>query len=369
MCKLEFSIIIPVYNTKIELLKRCLDSIKWQSYQSYEIIVIDDGSSKKCAKEIDLLKNNYKKVCVYHIVHTGVSNARNIGILKARCEWILFVDSDDMISKYMLEDAHLALQRNKDVDIVYGYVKYEKVHISLCEKKATEAKFEILSVAQKKKLLQHMISLNCDEYKENGAYINRGPVAKVIKKTFLLQHSFDVGLSLGEDVIWNINILKDIPKILVVRNIWYYYIRNNDSTSKRYNPNVIIEERKMLDRLNEIIGGYSEYRASILSNTMERLIEIISSYYLHSNYKGCLSEANKEFLRVRQLESFSRLSRFKYFLKLSLKNKIKWVVLMKNPYSIYLYKIIFILRIFIDGFKSYIQHFTTFMLITLILSP
>lgn len=345
MFESQFSIIVPVYNTSASLLKRCLESISLQTYSSYEIIIIDDGSKKIYAEEIDSLKNNYKNIFVYHIAHQGVSNARNTGVSKANGEWIIFVDSDDVLSKYMLEDASVAIKNNKNVEIIYGYVKYEKLHAEMYEKKADKENFEILSLMQKEKLLIHLISSECDDYRENGAYISRGPVARVINKSLLLKVNFDTTLKLGEDVIWNIEILKNAHNIMVVKNIWYYYIKNDDSATQRYRPDAFIEHCKMLDKLCEIIGDRIDLRASILSRTMEELVAILNSFYLHDNYPNSLKVANVELKKYTRMESFSRFSSLEYFWKMTLKNKVKWIILMKNPYPLYLYKFMLLLGI------------------------
>ena len=146
-------------------------------------------------------------------------------------------------------------------------------------------------------------------------------------------------------MIWNIEILKNAHNIMVVKNIWYYYIKNDDSATQRYRPDAFIEHCKMLDKLCEIIGDRIDLRASILSRTMEELVAILNSFYLHDNYPNSLKVANVELKKYTRMESFSRFSSLEYFWKMTLKNKVKWIILMKNPYPLYLYKFMLLLGI------------------------
>ena len=87
-----FSIVLPTYNRRHQL-ERCIDSIKAQDYLSFEIIVVDDGSTDETRK---FIQDNHPDVRYYHQTNQGVSKARNTGIEKAQGPYIAFIDSDDM---------------------------------------------------------------------------------------------------------------------------------------------------------------------------------------------------------------------------------------------------------------------------------
>jgi glycosyltransferase involved in cell wall biosynthesis len=90
------SIIVPVYNTAKQLL-RCIDSILSQENASFEIILINDGSKDDSGNICDVYSRKDARVRTFHKNNNGVSSARNLGIEKAKGEWIWFVDSDDYI--------------------------------------------------------------------------------------------------------------------------------------------------------------------------------------------------------------------------------------------------------------------------------
>lgn len=95
---MKLSIIIPAYNAEAYL-PQCLDSILAQEHQDYEVIVVDDGSTDGTAA----LLERYPDVKVIHQENRGMSTARNRGLDEARGEYILFVDSDDLLTDGALE--------------------------------------------------------------------------------------------------------------------------------------------------------------------------------------------------------------------------------------------------------------------------
>lgn len=101
------SIIIPVYQAK-DTLKECVLSCLNQkdiNEDELEIILIDDGSTDGSDKICDELSEEYSgRVCAYHIPNGGVSNARNLGMEKAKGRYIAFVDADDKVLEDYLEN-------------------------------------------------------------------------------------------------------------------------------------------------------------------------------------------------------------------------------------------------------------------------
>ena len=101
--ELLFSIVIPVYNTEIYL-EKCIDSCLSQSIDknSYEIVIINDGSTDKSLDIIEYYKSKNPIIHVINQQNKGLSHARNVGILHARGRYVWFVDSDDWIEKFSL---------------------------------------------------------------------------------------------------------------------------------------------------------------------------------------------------------------------------------------------------------------------------
>ena len=132
--KPEISIIIPVYNAECYL-RRCMDSILSQTFENYEIILIDDGSIDESGKICDEYAAADSRIIVIHQKNQGQSVARNNGIQRARGEWIHFVDSDDFIHPQMLELLYKAVKDTSADMAVCRRVEDEKVPESFFEYK------------------------------------------------------------------------------------------------------------------------------------------------------------------------------------------------------------------------------------------
>lgn len=96
------SIIVPVYNVE-KYLEECVQSLLNQTYQDYEIILVDDGSTDSSGKICDMMAEHSSKIRVIHKENGGLSSARNAGLKAARGRYMGFVDSDDYILPTMYE--------------------------------------------------------------------------------------------------------------------------------------------------------------------------------------------------------------------------------------------------------------------------
>lgn len=115
MEKVNISIIVPVYNVE-EYIKRCMDSLIDQSFEDYEIIVVNDGTKDNSMKYVYKLQSEYKNIIICEQENKGLSAARNTGIAHAKGEYLIFCDSDDALEENCLGKLYNeALNKNLDV--------------------------------------------------------------------------------------------------------------------------------------------------------------------------------------------------------------------------------------------------------------
>lgn len=118
---MKFSIIIPVYNTGT-LVKEVIDVLMTQKNRVYEVICIDDGSTDDSYNQLLNLKEKYNEIIVFSKENGGLSSTRNFGIKVSNGEYLIFLDSDDMLN--MNEFKKILSLCHSDVDIVHGNFSY-----------------------------------------------------------------------------------------------------------------------------------------------------------------------------------------------------------------------------------------------------
>lgn len=110
----KFSIIIPVYNTG-KYLKKCLDSVFEQDFDDYEVIIVNDGSIDNSERIIKSYLKKHSNIIYLCQKNSGLSIARNNGVLEANGDYLLFLDSDDFYEKEFLKKLNNEISDNCDV--------------------------------------------------------------------------------------------------------------------------------------------------------------------------------------------------------------------------------------------------------------
>ena len=112
------SVIVPIYNVE-KYVRKCLDSLKNQSLKQIEVICIDDGSTDDSGRIADEYGREDPRFRIIHTENRGLSAVRNRGIEESRCDWIMFVDSDDWVEKDFCEIPYKAAVENKADMVVF----------------------------------------------------------------------------------------------------------------------------------------------------------------------------------------------------------------------------------------------------------
>ena len=241
----KISIIVPIYNSE-KYLQRCIDSILSQTFNDYELILINDGSSDNSGNICDKYEKEDHRIKVFHKENGGVSSARNLGIDNAKGEWVAFIDSDDQLDRDYLLNFNL----NSDADLlVQGYKK------EYFNKKPEM----IIPNMEESYLASDVISIIFDLEKKS---IINSPWCKLFKREILFKHNilFDNNISYGEDHLFSLSFIEHIATISVTPKAGYIYqIRASQSLSTK-----CIEPEKLIyyaDKVKEI--RYNLYKKII----------------------------------------------------------------------------------------------------------
>lgn len=232
------SIILPVYNAK-KYLKKCVKSILNQTFEDFELLVIDDGSTDGSGEICDKFALLDGRIRVFHQANKGLPNARNIGLKEAKGEWIGFVDNDDFCESKMFEVLLKNAIEKKVNFCVCGFNEVQKDGVStnglLNLKSGFMSSYEVLDIW----IMKHCFIM-CWNI--------------LIKREILTKNKidFDEKYKLHEDTLFIYKLLKCVDRIYICTDLLYNYIRRENSLSTYVN----IDDKKLkaIELFNEMIS-------------------------------------------------------------------------------------------------------------------
>lgn len=234
-------IIIPVYNTPINDLKRCLDSIFAQSFNNYLVYIIDDGSNCDVRKFLDDYIVDKSRFMVEHISNGGVANARNVGIEISKSKYLTFVDSDDTIERDFLEEAYRVIMDN-DLDIVIGGYN-EVVDNKINKVRKCVDGLHIYDNSNKILFFDKLLS---GKIRDDNKEIDSCPVGRIYtrlyKRSVIDNVRFNKKVNVSEDTLFMIDIIYNVNRIGLISSVWYNYYQNDYSIVHSNNYNKLISD-------------------------------------------------------------------------------------------------------------------------------
>ena len=212
------SIIVPVYNVE-NYLNKCLDSILCQTYDNFEVLLIDDGSLDGSPQICEEYAKRDNRVRVIHKMNGGVSEARNDGIKNAKGAFLCFVDSDDYVSPNYLS-ALVGSQQENNADVVFG--KYCK-DIS---GKIVYMHEDLKTLINEKKIAMFF---------SDKEYVMGSMCRLLLRKSIFETINFDKSLKYCEDLYFVLNLFLIDLKFSYTNETIYYYFCNSNSVTQKFN--------------------------------------------------------------------------------------------------------------------------------------
>lgn len=242
----KLSIVIPVYNVE-EYLNACVDAVRNQTFNDWELILVDDGSTDNSYCMASDYAKTDSRIKAFSNEHKGVSAARNLGVSLAKSEYVMFVDSDDTIEPYACECLVDAMQ-----GFDFAVSAYKTVY---SDGKSVVHNIESFSGSMES------FCQTIDSYLSES--VLQGPCWKVYKRDIILQNRimFPENMSFGEDAFFVYTYLNCIESINVIAKPTYnYYVRvqglNYRFRPDKYEINVVLN-RMICDVCNQF--GVSDY--------------------------------------------------------------------------------------------------------------
>lgn len=292
---MKISILMPVYNVQ-NYLDQSIKSVINQSFDDYELIIINDGSTDNSPKICDEYAKKYpENIQVFHQENQGLTKTRKNLIKKAQGEYILHLDSDDMLKNTLLQTLNEKIEQ-LDVDvIIYNFSKNED--FSPCENSIKYINSGELSLEFVRETL-----VNSYEFNSLCNKCIKRDILKDVKN--LPEDNF---VQNAEDKLGNLRMYDLNLKTYYTNEVYYYYRPNLNSMtnklpkafyiSEKYVSNVILEYSKKWnisfkqDYYNVMIGfkkiNYDFFSSQKLSDKIKTIKEIVKDDFFMNAYKKC----------------------------------------------------------------------------------
>lgn len=242
---MKYSIIIPVYNVE-KYIGRCLESILNQSYEKYEVIVVNDGSPDNSVDIINKYVKKDKRFKLFTKENGGLSDARNYGVKQASGDIIIFIDGDDYIDRDLLLKVNEEISINRDIEVVRYQLRLVNDSGLVLEQPGYKVFSGISSIDSYKTMLEN----NYVDVAWGYAY----------RKDFFVKNNFEYAKGrIHEDLGLTHLILVKANKISSIDYIGYNYVQREGSIINTYN------RKQNLRKVYDILYHFDNY-VKILNN-------------------------------------------------------------------------------------------------------
>lgn len=314
---MKISIIIPIYDTKIEDLTKCINSIRSQTFKNWECILVDDGSTNDIY--YDFFKNiNDDRFKFYRKKNEGLAITRNYGYKRSTGELIWFVDSDDFIINNDSFNNIINIFTNTEIDILnISYVEIFNKESKLVQKSNNE--------------YHTYTSPICVSCIKGWRTVWRNIYRKKFLEDYKILHQNKKVLY--EDVYWDLVTKNFASKLGVLEAEYYAYNRINENSITKKNKNPKLIKKIFTENIKETFH--------FLKNTNN----ISINFFIHVMYfysylpfiddKNFIDELWKKRRKIKKYISFTKY----IFIYLCHFRVIKFLYKLSFPFLVFLYRL------------------------------
>ena len=259
---MQLSIIVPIYNSE-KYLEECIESIiSQESKLEYEILLVNDGSTDGSKKISKKYATKYSNIIYLEEINSGVSSARNNGILNAHGKYIFFMDSDDVMSKNLLRK--ISPYFTKEYDMFFG--NFTNWYPSI------KKEFILNDISKIKPRSGNDFNVLCNQFIKRNWQIPWNTYQYFVKRDTLINKKilFNQNLTVGEDCDFFFRLIKNLHSYIITDFIFVKYrVETENSLIKSQNSQNILSQLKVFSSLynqngNDIIAR--QYYADRFAN-------------------------------------------------------------------------------------------------------
>lgn len=254
--KIKFSVITPVYKVE-NYLEKCIESVLGQSYENFELILVDDGSPDRSGEICESYAAKDGRIRVFHKENAGPDHTRCYALARAEGDYCVFLDSDDWLEPEALETLYGKINESGADCVIYGVQR-------VCDGKVTErisGEKEIDgALFTDKRAVYNIIFLN-------GSY--NSLCRKCVRASCFDRRDYSdyYEINFGEDLVRSLEILDNAESFLFFSDILYNYRYNTGSLTRSIN----YDETQPDNRVPEIVTEYLRQKGIFTQEDWDRL--------------------------------------------------------------------------------------------------
>ena len=282
----QFSIIIPVYNAGTDL-DRCLLSLVNQSFEDFEILLIDDGSTDNSLQIAKEWSKKDTRIRVFHQKNLGASSARNVGLEHAVGQYIQLVDSDDTIEPNCLSYLYSLIRKYNDPDVVEFRLNY----IGPSGVRNQQGTILKEGIYDREYIEQEFLPVMLQIEENSKISYNIFNVLRIAKRSLLIQNNirFNPKIKRWEDWLFALEIYSAASEMVVSsQSLYNYYGHIGGGLGGKYNPDTIhyvVTTYKLLDQL--MGSRYNMNSAYAIQQKLHQIERCIWEYYVNESPQNC----------------------------------------------------------------------------------
>ena len=303
----KISVIIPTYNNE-NYIAECINSVLRQTYNNYEIIVINDGSADNTLNVIKKIMKKDKCIKLINIKNNGQGYARNLALKQASGDYILFLDSDDILEPVTLEVTIDRIKNDKS-DFVYFDWKYYNMNTNRYSYVSKESFFHKNVLVGKECYclmgIQHYFTVN-----------------KLYRKEFLLKNKIFYGEHyIYEDIVFWVKCVLKCKKVSIIQSP-LYTVRINSMSTTKTNYNTDKHITGFLKAYDESISLFDDIDKKYKDLFIGYMLKKYLTYYSIRTPKKLKPKLSKEFYRRLKKENIEELTTKSRYIKAAIKLKM-----------------------------------------------
>ena len=310
---MDLSIIIPVYNTA-RFLPCCLDSIRLTDSSSFEVLLIDDGSTDESASICDEYVVKDGRFRVIHKGNEGVSAVRNFAIHQVTGDYVWFIDSDDYLARSAIDRVLDLIQQHRDIDVFVSpmLIAYEDI------KADSYLSYQI----------EQPYTVSGRDFLKDRSIQCVGPPQFVIRRSLFRNKclSFPTGMRFEDEYF--ARVLKYLDgTFFVLKEHFYVYRQWSGSHMNSLHVRSLQDIVRVYEKLDEFAGDY------VLDQDQAWFRKDIVSFLLESYTRNIRFFSTPEFKLFRSDNGrYIRSQWYKYRRYFSVKDRILGTILLNSPF-------------------------------------